>query len=147
MGILHLIIFTICLGFLMPIQSGINGQLGLVIKQPMLATTISMGGGFIASVLIYILMGNQLPPPDVFRKIPWYLYTGGLCGVIFVTSILILVPKYGIAKLGAGVIVGQLLFALLLDHFGWMGMPTYSLSYTRLFGVLFLFAGLFLIHR
>lgn len=147
MELFQLVLITVCLGFLMPIQSGINGQLGMILKQPMLATTISMGGGFFASLLIYCFSSNQLPTFEALRKIPWYLYTGGLYGVIFITAILVMVPKYGIAKLGAGIVVGQLLFALLLDHFAWLGMPEHPLSFTRLLGALFLFMGLFLIHR
>ena len=43
------------------------------------------------------------------------------------------------------VVTGQLLASLVIDHYGWLGFPVHPISLLRVFGVLFLFAGVIII--
>jgi transporter family-2 protein len=42
-------------------------------------------------------------------------------------------------------VVGQLLAGVLIDHYGWFGMPVQPVTFGRLLGALFLVAGVVLI--
>jgi transporter family-2 protein len=47
----------------------------------------------------------------------------------------------------SSLIVGQLLCAVVLDHFGFLNLPIHAISPLRLVGVLILIGGMFLIQR
>ncbi|MFN7231890.1 MAG: DMT family transporter [Brevundimonas sp.] len=44
-------------------------------------------------------------------------------------------------------IAGQLALSLVLDHFGWLGVPRQPLSLTRIAGVALVLAGVLLVRR
>jgi transporter family-2 protein len=57
-------------------------------------------------------------------------------------------PRLGAAALLALIVLGQLVTALLVDHFGWLGFPQQPMTALRLLGALLLFGGMLLIvHR
>jgi transporter family-2 protein len=66
-------------------------------------------------------------------------------GAFFVTTALIVAPRMGSAITFSPIIAGQLMLALLLDHFGLMGSPIHTLNCWRIAGVVFLLAGVIII--
>ena len=71
----------------------------------------------------------------------WTLYLGGLCGFVIIASLAFVFPKIGAAYAVALMVGGQCLAALLVDHFGLLGMPRDPLTMQRLIGVLLVAAG------
>ena len=71
----------------------------------------------------------------------WTLYLGGLCGFVIIASLAFVFPKIGAAYAVALMVGGQCLAALLVDHFGLLGMPRDPLTMQRLVGVILVAAG------
>lgn len=130
-----------------PIQAIVNGRLGQEIRNPLLAALISFTGGTIVLAALLVISPRGFPTIPSAARLPWYLFTGGLLGSVFVTVVLILVPKIGTANVLAAAIVGQLLMALLLDHFALLGVPQNSVSIVKFAGVGLLVTGMLLIQR
>lgn len=130
-----------------PIQAIVNGRLGQVLQNPLLAALISFTGGTIILALLLFTTARGLPRIPEGIIVPWYLFTGGLLGAVFVTVVLILVPRIGTANLLAAAIVGQLLMSLIVDHYGLLGVPQSSISTIKVAGVGLLVAGVLLIQR
>ena len=59
----------------------------------------------------------------------------------------ILTPRLGTATLFGFVIAGQILVSLLVDRFGWLGLPQHPLTLSRLVGAALLLAGVVLLRR
>lgn len=57
------------------------------------------------------------------------LWIGGLFGALFVFSMIKLIPKIGVSSTMAGVIAGQLLLAMAIDHFGWFGLAKFGMNF------------------
>lgn len=76
-----------------------------------------------------------------YAKIPWYYYTGGLIGVVITYGVVISIAKLGAAVATTSIIVGQVLTACLLDHFGIFGLEKAPLTWLKLLGVGFLALG------
>jgi bacterial/archaeal transporter family-2 protein len=136
---------AIVLGALASIQPGINGRLRGAVGDPMLAalvsTTIST-----SSLLIYVLITRPgRPSLDKIAEGPWWMWTGGFIGAAYVALAIILTQRIGTAALFAAVVVGQMIAALLIDHFGLFGLDVRDITPARLAGVAFLFAGVALI--
>lgn len=144
---LLLILVAALVGGLMPVQGGINAQLGQLMKHPLQASFISFLGGVITLALILFIIRPQTPGLTELRNIPWYLFTGGILGALFVTTVLVLIPQIGTANMLAAAIFGQLTISLLIDHYGWLGVPVHSISWNRVFGVFLLLGGVYFIQR
>jgi len=132
-------------GFLFGTQPSVNGYLSRQLGHPLQASIVSFLTGSIL-VGMGIVMGVfpfRLQPS--MTQWPWWCWGGGAIGVLLVTSSLIFVPRIGSLPWHATIITGQLLAAMALDHYGWLGNPQEPISKTRLAGALLLAAGVVLI--
>ena len=71
----------------------------------------------------------------------WTLYLGGLFGFVIIASLAFVFPKIGAAYAVALMVGGQCVAALMVDHFGLMGMPRDPLTIQRVIGVALIAAG------
>ena len=71
----------------------------------------------------------------------WVLYLGGLFGFVIIASLAFVFPKIGAAYATALMVGGQCVAALMVDHFGIMGMPRDPLTIQRVIGVALVAAG------
>ncbi|WP_338552216.1 DMT family transporter [Paenibacillus sp. KS-LC4] len=106
-------------------------------------TTLVLGLGFLAALIIgFILEGKQL---FVWKDMePWFWFSG-LIGVVIVMSLVqamkLLSPTIAIAV----VMTSEVLFALLWDSLGWMGLTQVPFTINKLLGVLVIIGGIFVL--
>lgn len=125
------------------VQQALNGRVGVVSRQPFAATWINFVGGTtvllaaaVASTLVAPgSLGGPLPPS-------WWLYTGGLIGILFIAGLAWAVPILGVLIAAVLSIAGQLTCALLLDLF--LPAAGTTVSWHLLAGVLLTFLAAFL---
>lgn len=77
-------------------------------------------------------------------SMPW-LYCGGLLGFTIVAVLASTFPRLGGALTIGAMVLGQGLCALVIDHFGLLGMPEEPITLARLIGVCLLCAGALLL--
>ncbi|GGK57438.1 DMT family transporter [Amphritea balenae] len=142
-----LLLGAIAVGAVIPVQGALNARLGAELIHPMQATLVSYIGGTLACILALVVVQASLPDWKRLVGIDWYLYCGGFLGVIFVSGMLYLMPKIGIANMLAAAILGQLVMSLIFDHFGFFGGLVIEVTPSRIFGVLLLLLGLYFIQR
>lgn len=139
-----LIVLTLVMGAILPIQAALNGKLMRTFGHPVIGATISFLTGTIA-LLIYafsIRAGVQL---SLARETQWYHWVGGLIGAVYVTGIIVLIPRLGAGLAFALIVSGQLMMSVLMDHYGWLGIPVNPISWTKILGFVLLVAGVLLI--
>jgi transporter family-2 protein len=139
-----LLLLTLVMGAMLPIQAALNGKLMRTFGHPVIGATISFLTGTIA-LLIYaatIRAGFSL---SLARETQWYHWVGGLIGAVYVTGIIVVIPKLGAGLAFALIVSGQLLMSVLMDHYGWLGLPVHPVSWTKVLGILLLAAGVLLI--
>lgn len=129
------VIVGLAAGGLLGMQPSVNGQLGLSVHHPLQAALISFGSGTVLLTVISLALG-VFPPSfrNMPGELPWWIWCGGAIGVVMVTTSLILVPRIGSLPWFAAVMTGQIVAALLLDHFGLLGNPRAAASPLRLLG-------------
>jgi transporter family-2 protein len=79
--------------------------------------------------------------------LPWYAWTGGLYGAIFVAVAAFAAPRMGITFFLMVSIGGQLAMALLLDRSGAFGLPVVEISPARVAGVALVLVGAWLVQQ
>jgi transporter family-2 protein len=139
------LLMALLAGISVPTQAGINAQLGLWTRSPVLASTISFMVGTLTLVLYSLIARIPLPGFATAGNHPWWIWVGGALGAFFVTTTIILVPKLGATTMVALILAGQMFASLLLDHFGWLGYPLQPLSLGRIAGVVMVCGGVWLI--
>jgi transporter family-2 protein len=146
-GTLLFALITFIVGFSVPIQTGINAQLGKHLGHPVLASLISFCVGTAAMVLITVVAHLGWPSGGKLSEIPWWAWTGGLFGAIFVTMAIVMAPRLGASNTLCLIVAGQMLASLVFDHYGYLGFPEHPANWMRILGVVLLLAGVFLIQR
>jgi transporter family-2 protein len=134
-------------GGLIATQAGVNSQLARVVGHPVLAATISFLVGTAALLVGSIGVRGSWPGMAVVAQAPWWVWTGGLLGAVFVVTTAWLAPTLGAATLLSVAIAGQMAFALVLDHYGLAGFPLRSMSPGRALGGLLLVVGVVMIRK
>jgi len=138
---------AIVCGAVLALQVGVNLQFRNSIGDPITAALYSFVIGTVGLVAYALLTRAPLLAPAPVNQIPLWQWTGGLLGGVYVVATVILAPRLGGAVLLSLVIAGQMLTAVVLDHFGWLGFAQHSANLWRLVGVGLLIAGAILILR
>lgn len=135
------IFFAVAVGIATAYQSGINAKVAQFTPTRLHGGLVNFLGGFLVMLIVVAASRSELPNSSKLAQAPWWAWTGGLLGAFFVTMALFLVPKIGAANLAAGIIAGQLLGSLVIDHFGHMGLPQHPLTLGRITGVVLIASG------
>ena len=137
------LIVALAAGVALATQSAINTQLAKAMSgEAVIATFISFAVGTI--VLFFIawiktdLWGNLSTVPSQ----PCWKLIGGILGAVVVFTTVLLAPKLGITAMLFFIIVGQLITAATIDHFGLIGMPIREVNITKLIGLIIVAFGL-----
>ena len=141
-----LMLVAVVVGMGIPLQGAINAQMGKALQNPLLATLVSFTGGLLAISLILLLTTPGLPTWGAPRSTPWYLYCGGLPGVVFVTTTLLSVSSNRCNERARGDFwsVSFLRHSRLIT-FGWMGVRERPITSVRVVGVFLLIGGMLLV--
>lgn len=130
------------------VQSGANAQLRLIVNNPIITALMSfLVGTTILLTLVLTTAARDLPSGQVLGNIAWWKWLGGLMGAFYIVSVIITAPKIGAANTLGFVMAGQLIFAVLFDHFGWLGFQPHPVSPMRILGVALLLLGIYLIQK
>ncbi|MEL7483753.1 MAG: DMT family transporter, partial [Planctomycetota bacterium] len=136
---LLLVAIAVATGMVIPLQPGINAEMRLHTQSAFTASLISFIGGTLvlalAVVCVRVFVRDDLPGVGaVARSAPWWAYLGGLVGALFVTVAVVLAPRLGAAVLVAGIVTGQLIGSVVIDHFGMVGFPKVQVTWPRVVG-------------
>jgi transporter family-2 protein len=135
-------------GSLLSVQAAINAQLSRGLGHPVLAAVVSFSAGLAALVASAVLLGLAIPSRAAVATVPAYAwFAGGLLGAGYMSANILLTPRLGTAAVMSLAIGGQLLAALLLDHFGVLGLAPRAAGIERLVGAGLLLGGVYLITR
>lgn len=132
-------------GIILPTQVAINTLLKKYIGMPMQVTFISFLVGTTASFCICLFARYPLPSLSAVNSASWWMWCGGLLGTFYVWAAIFATPHIGAALAMALTVAGQMSAALILDHYGLLGLEKYPLSFARVAGVLLVITGVSLI--
>jgi transporter family-2 protein len=134
-------------GLGLTLQVGMNAQLRKVLDSANLAALISFLVGTLTLILLIVVTRTPLPDREALAGIPVWAWFGGVLGAFYVASTTVVAVELGATTLLALALLGQLAGALVVDHYGWLGLPVNPLTGTRIAGVALLGIGVWLVSR
>ncbi len=103
--------------------------------------------GLACMAVLALTLRDPPPAAGVLLRVPWWAWSGGLFGAIFIGLAIVLVPQLGAATFIVLVVAGQMLASVALDHFGWLGLERRPVDVSRSVGIALLIGGVVLIRR
>jgi transporter family-2 protein len=140
-------VLSLMAGVAVAFQTGVNSQLRTDTGNPIFTALISFTVGTVALLILYFGFFNRSPAFPQGYGFEWWKFTGGLLGVLYVTAVVIAAPRIGAANALGFIVAGQFIAAIVIDHYGWMGLPVKAISWYRISGIVFLLAGVYLIQK
>ncbi|WP_271769606.1 DMT family transporter [Aquimarina algiphila] len=134
-------------GVFLAAQGGLNAHLGVLLKNPILASVVAFFCSTIFAVTFILLTVKDIPTWTDIKEIPVYLwFSGGLFSVLGVSLYYYTIPKLGISTMISLGLFGQLTFSILAGHFGWLNLPTEPITIKKIIGAISMIAGIVLIN-
>ena len=129
-----------------PVLATFNSALGQQLGSPAAATFVLFTVGAIASGIVLVLAGG-LPEAGRFTFERPYLYFAALFMLFYVLSITWSAPRIGLGNAVFFVLLGQIVAAATIDHFGLWGAIKAELTGRRIAGIAVMALGLYLARK
>lgn len=140
------LLLALVAGVLLAVQAPTNAILAKAGGSPVMAAFVSFLIGSLALGVATLASSGRLFAPGL-RQVPWYAWAGGLYGAVFVAVAAFAAPRIGVGVLLTAAVAGQLVAAVVLDHYGLLGLARHPVTITRIGGILLVFAGAWLVRR
>lgn len=141
------ILLAIVAGAVLPLQAGLNVQLGKSVNQPIFAAFASFLIGSLGLLVYLLILKFDFSTVSQTRTVSPWIWIAGILGAFYVAAVIILAPRLGTALTFSLVVTGQMIISLILDHYGLLGLPVKHMNWQRLVGVAFLITGVLLIRK
>ena len=132
-------------GIGIPILATLNANLGARIGGPAVAGVVLFAVALLSAFSVALLTG-----PGAFSNLvgqPKHLFLGGVLIAFYVLSITWIAPQFGLGNAVFFVLLGQLISAGLIDHFGLFGARQQAITATRAAGIALMIAGVALTQK
>lgn len=142
---LGMYLVAVAAGMSFIVQQAVNTSLRVELNSPWWACFVSYLGGTIVSFAMVLVMREPWLTGTMISRSNWMSWTGGLFGAIYIGLAILLVPRLGTATVVALLVLGQMLGAIIFDHYAILGVPEHPVSALRLLGAALLVGGVVLI--
>ncbi|NJB72228.1 transporter family-2 protein [Saonia flava] len=134
-------------GVLLAAQGGLNSSLGVLLKNPLLASIAAFLSSTLFAFAFAVLSVKNTPTWIEIKQIPIYLwFTGGLFSVLGISLYYYTIPKLGISTMISLGLFGQLAFSVIAGHYGWLNLPKEPITINRTAGIITMLSGILLIN-
>ncbi|MEM9544862.1 MAG: DMT family transporter [Bacteroidota bacterium] len=142
-----MLVIALLAGAVLPLQAGLNIQLGKAVHQPIFAAFASFLVGTVALFIYLVLLKFDFSTMNSVKSVSPVVWTAGVLGAFYVAVVIILAPKLGVAMTFVLIVAGQMAVSVFLDHYGLMGMPIKKINIPRILEIVCLIAGVLLIRK
>ncbi len=105
-------------GAMVAAQQRINGDLGSLLDDPLLAAVVSFSVGLVVVSLLLATLPRSRARLRPLKDVPWWSMLGGLGGASMVAAGATAAPLIGVAPLTVGLVAGSTVGGLLVDRIG-----------------------------
>ena len=125
-----------------PIMATLNAGVGQLLQNPVAASVTLFAAALVLSTLA--LLATGAPTLSQLRAVPAWRYLGAVLVVFYILSITWAAPRIGIGNAVFFVLLGQLIAAGLIDHFGLWGAAASPLTARRALSIAVMALGVWL---
>lgn len=139
---MFLVMLMVFAGGIAAAQSAINAQLSGYLGNPIGASFISFLVGTLVLGLLLLFSKQKMPGVELLTNTPPRYLLGGICGCVFITTAIYLVPKIGVVNVLFLGLAGQMIVSLAIDSFGLFEIKQQPISLVKATGVVLILSGI-----
>lgn len=139
-------VLTLFLGIVLTVHLLMNGRVGSVIGNAPVANALFWCIGAVTAVIIG-LTGWQSGVLGGLSQVNPIMLTAGAMGACLVFAIAWIAPQVPAGSFFVILLTGQVLSAMIIAHFGWLGSPVKPIAAMPAIGALLMLAGAYLTSR
>jgi transporter family-2 protein len=141
----HYALVMLAAGVGIPVLAALNAALGQHVGSPAGAAAVLFLVALVSTLAAVAVTG----PGDTaqFLTAPRHLFLAGVLVAFYVLSITFVAPRFGVGNAVFFVLLGQLVSAAAIDHFGLFGARVSPLSLTRASGIALMALGVWVTQR
>lgn len=128
-------------GIGIPVLAALNAALGQRLGSPIAAGVILFLVALTTTAVVFLVSGASLKGA---LSAPPHLFLAGTLVAFYVLTITWVAPTFGVGNAVFFVLIGQLISAAIIDHFGLFGAAQHPLTWARAGGIGVMAAGVFL---
>lgn len=132
-------------GIGIPLLAALNAALGARIGSPAAAATILFCVALAATATVTLVTGPRAIAAAATA--PKHLFLAGFFVAFYVLTVTYIAPHFGVGNAVFFVLIGQLLSAAVIDHFGLFGARISPLTLTRTTGIAVMALGVWITQR
>ncbi len=132
-------------GIGIPLLAALNSALGVRIGSPAAAALVLFCVALLATSAVTLITGPRALLN--MHLAPRHLFLAGLFVAFYVLSVTYIAPHFGVGNAVFFVLLGQLVSAALIDHFGLFGARVSPLTLTRSTGIAVMALGVWITQR
>jgi bacterial/archaeal transporter family-2 protein len=133
-------IISVFTGSLLALMLSLNGRVGEA-SGNYTSSVIIHTIGLIGILAVLIITKSKIKN---LKGIPFYMYLGGLIGVLTVIFSNASFLKLGVSLTSALCLFGQLITSIIIDHFGYFDFPVVKFNKKKIIGLTIIILGIFL---
>ncbi|PZF73690.1 DMT family transporter [Taibaiella soli] len=141
------LVLALITGALIPIQAATNAAFSKSVGNATITTLMVLIVGLIGMFVFALLSRVAIPTRQQLAEAPGYSYLGGLIVATYIIMITILVPRIGVGTSIGLIVTGQIICAVVIDHFGLFKTTVQPVNVTRLAGMILMILGVYLIMK
>jgi bacterial/archaeal transporter family-2 protein len=142
----ELLLLSAFLGVVLTVHLAMNGMVGAALDNPRVGNALFWCIGAATAVAIG-LTGWQTGALSGLGQVNPLLLTAGAMGASLVFGIAYLIPRVGAGPFTYALLAGQIVSAMVLSHYGWLGSPRQPVTLMGLVGVIVMVIGIVLTRR
>lgn len=132
-------------GIGIPVLAALNAQLGGRLGNPAAAAVVGFFVAFCCAGVVLVMTGPQALAG--IATAPKHLFLAGVLIAFYLLSITWIAPKFGVGNAVFFVLLGQMISAAAIDHFGLMGAQASPITLMRAGGIGLMALGVFVIQQ
>lgn len=140
-----LVVAAVLAGAMLPLQAVFNARLGQSLGSVFWAAGFSAALSSLLLCIAALVSTGSVPRPGDLASLPSWAWIGGVCGVVTLAGVTVAAPRLGAGGTVALVVAGQVMFSLVLDHFGFFGLVPQPLTLQRTLAASLLLSGALLV--
>lgn len=141
----HYAIIMLLAGIGIPTLAALNAALGQRLGSPAAAAVVLFCVAMLTTLAVWAATGGR--GMSGLLTAPRHLFLGGCLVAFYVLSVTFIAPHFGVGNAIFFVLVGQLISAAAIDHFGLFGARVSPLSLTRATGIGVMMLGVWITQR
>jgi transporter family-2 protein len=138
-------LLMVAAGVGIPIMATLNAGVGAQLQSPAVASAILFGIALLITGAVVAFTG--VPSSAQIAAVPLWRYLGAFLVVFYILSITWAGPRIGIGNAVFFVLLGQLVAAAAIDHYGLWGAIQSELTLRRAAGIVVMALGVYLARK